>query len=106
MTGEVGASRVYELAGDEPFTLADVAAVLSEAAGRTVGYQNMTEAAYRDALVGAGVPAGFAAALAEYSAKAASSILADRSRSLSSPDRPADRDDAGRDASCIASPSG
>ncbi len=83
LTGEVGASRVYELAGDEAFTLADVAAVLSEAAGRTVGYQNMPEADYRDALAGAGVPASFAAALAEYSAKAAGSILADNSRTLS-----------------------
>lgn len=82
LTGEVSASRVYELAGDEAFTLSDIAAVLSEAAGRPVAYQNMPEASYREALVGAGVPAAFAAALAEYSAKAADGILADNTRTL------------------------
>lgn len=83
LTGDVASSRVYELAGDQAFTLADVAAVLSEAAGWTVAYRDLPEADYRDALVGAGVPAGFAAALAEYSAKAAGGILADQSRTLS-----------------------
>lgn len=83
LTGAPGPDRVYELAGDEAFTLSDVAEVLSEAAGRTVQYRDLPEPAYREALIGAGVPAGFAAALAEYSAKAAGGILADRSRTLS-----------------------
>lgn len=83
LTGDVSADRVYELAGDEAFTLSDVAAVLGEAAGRPVAYKDLPEAAYREALIGAGVPAGFAAALAEYSAGAAGSILADHSHTLS-----------------------
>lgn len=74
---------MYELAGDEAFTLSEVAAALSDAAGRKVEYRNLPEAAYRDALIGAGVPADFAAALAEYSAKAAGGILADGSCTLS-----------------------
>lgn len=84
LTGDVSSDRVYELAGDEAFTLSDVAAVLSEAAGRPVRYENLPEAGYRDALVGAGVPAGFAAALAEYSAGAAGGILADNAHTLNS----------------------
>lgn len=83
LTGALGPARVYELAGDKAFTLSDVAAALSDAAGRTVEYRHLPQAAYRDALIGAGVPAGFAAALAEYSAKAAGGILADGSRTLS-----------------------
>jgi NAD(P)H dehydrogenase (quinone) len=74
---------VYELAGDEAFTLYDVASVLSEVAGRTVVYRDLPEPAYRAALIVAGMPAGLAAALAEYSVKAAGDILADRSRTLS-----------------------
>lgn len=84
LTGDAAEDRVYELAGDEAFTLADVAAALSEAAAREVAYHDLAEAAYRDALAGAGVPVAFAAALAEYSAKAASGVLADDSRTLSS----------------------
>jgi NAD(P)H dehydrogenase (quinone) len=63
--------------------LSEVAAALGKAAGREVEYRNLPEVAYRDALIGAGVPDGFAAALAEYSAKAASGILADGSHTLS-----------------------
>lgn len=83
LTGEVSTSRTYELAGDEAFTLSDVAAVLSEVAGHPVTYRNLPEGGFRDALAGAGVPAGFAAALAEYSAKAAGGILADGTHTLS-----------------------
>jgi uncharacterized protein YbjT (DUF2867 family) len=64
-------------------TLSDVAEMLSEAAGRTVQYRDLPEAEYREAPIGAGVPTGFAAALAEYSAKAVGGILADRSRTSS-----------------------
>jgi len=83
LTGDPAESRVYELAGDEPFKLADLADVLSEASGRSVVYRDLTESEYGQALASAGVPAGFAAALAEYSAKAARGILADNSRALS-----------------------
>jgi NAD(P)H dehydrogenase (quinone) len=83
LTGASGPDRVYELAGDEAFTLSDVAEALGAAAGRAVQYRDLPEDEYREALIGAGVPAGFAAALAEYSAKAAGGILADQSRTLS-----------------------
>jgi len=83
LTGEVAENHIYELAGDEAFTLSQVAEVLSEAAGRPIAYQDLPEAAYRDALASAGMPADFAAALAEYSANAAGGILSDGSRTLS-----------------------
>jgi NAD(P)H dehydrogenase (quinone) len=83
LTGAQGADSVYELAGDEAFTLSDVADVVGEAAGRKVSYWNLSEADYREALIAADVPAGFATALAEYSARAAGGILADSSRTLS-----------------------
>lgn len=82
LTGEITESRVYELAGDEAFTLADIAGVLSEIAGKTVRYEDLGEADYRDALVAGGIPSGFATTLAEYSALAAGGILADSSRAL------------------------
>ncbi|MBA2935752.1 SDR family oxidoreductase [Sphingomonas sp. CGMCC 1.13654] len=76
-------SRVYELGGDDAFTLSDVAAALSEASGKPVTYHHLPEEAYRDALANAGVPAAFAATLASYSADAAGGILADDSQTLS-----------------------
>jgi NAD(P)H dehydrogenase (quinone) len=83
LMGAASPSRIYELAGDEAFTLSDVAKALGEASGRKVAYWNLPEADYRAALIAAGVPAGFATALAEYSASAAGGILADGSCTLS-----------------------
>ena len=83
LTGDLAQDRVYELAGDEAFTLADLAAVLGEAGDRAVEYRDLPEEEYSRALASAGVPAGFASALAEYGAKAAGGILADDSRTLS-----------------------
>ncbi len=83
LAGDASEDRTHELAGDEAFTLADLAAALAEVSGRPVVYQDLTEAAYCDALIGAGVPAGFAAALAEYGSAASGGILADDSHTLS-----------------------
>ncbi len=77
------AQPVYELAGDESFTLADYAAALSQASGKPVSYIDMPEAAYRGALEGVGLPAPLAAMLAESSATAAGGALFDDGRALS-----------------------
>ncbi|MCE9573198.1 MAG: SDR family oxidoreductase [Deltaproteobacteria bacterium] len=61
--GHVG--KTYELAGDAAFTMAELAAAVAEQAGKPVAYQDMPEAAYRDALVGFGLPAPLAAMLAD-----------------------------------------
>ncbi|MGH1565454.1 SDR family oxidoreductase [Mumia sp. DW29H23] len=59
------AGAVYELGGDEAFTLAELAAVVGEAAGREVAYQDLPVADYTAALVAAGLPEGYAAVLAD-----------------------------------------
>lgn len=66
-TGRIGtesAGSVYELGGDHPFTLAELAAEISQASGRPVNYQDLPEDVYAKALTDAGVPAEFAAVLA------------------------------------------
>lgn len=74
---------VLELAGDEGYTLADYAALVSELSGKAVAYTDIPEAAFTEALVGAGLPAGFAAILADSDAKAAEGALFDDSKTLS-----------------------
>ncbi|KUI99121.1 SDR family oxidoreductase [Vibrio sp. MEBiC08052] len=56
LTREGQAGKVYELAGDHGFTLAEFADYLSEATGQSIAYQNLSEADYVHALESAGVP--------------------------------------------------
>jgi len=80
-TGHEG--KIYELAGDTAVTLADYAALVSQAAGKPVAYIDLPEADYAGALIGAGLPEGFAKILAESDAKAAAGALFDDSQTLS-----------------------
>ncbi len=73
----------YELAGDESFTLAEYAGVLSKVSGKPVSYVNMPEAEYRAALEGAGLPSPVASVIAESSANAATGALFEAGRALS-----------------------
>jgi len=57
--------KVYELAGDEAFSLAELAAAVSRWAGKPIGYTNLPQQAFAEALVAAGLPAPFAHALAD-----------------------------------------
>jgi NAD(P)H dehydrogenase (quinone) len=57
--------QVYELGGDSSFTLAELAATVSDASGREVTYQDLPADQYAQVLVGAGVPAPFAEVLAD-----------------------------------------
>ncbi len=82
LTGEA-TSKVYELAGDEAFTLTQFAQALSDIAGKPVVYKDLPEADYAAALKGAGLPAPVAEMLAESDAKAAKGSLFDDSRVLS-----------------------
>lgn len=63
--------RTYELGGDTAFTMADYAAWVSEASGRSVAYTDLGQAGYAEALESAGVPAPFAEILADSDAGAA-----------------------------------
>ncbi len=76
-------NRIYELAGDDGYTLAEFAAELSRQSGKSVPYVDMPEAEYRAALVGAGLPAPIAAMLADSDAGAAQGALDDTDRQLS-----------------------
>jgi NAD(P)H dehydrogenase (quinone) len=75
--------RIYELAGDEAYTLAEFAAELSRHSGRDVVYRNLPEADYRAALVGAGFPGPVAAMLAQSDAAAGQGALFDDGHQLS-----------------------
>lgn len=74
---------VFELAGDEAFTLADFAAMLAAESGKPVVYRDLPEAEYRAALETIGLPAPLAAMLADSSAQAAGDTLFDSDRALS-----------------------
>jgi len=76
------AGKVYELAGDEAYTLSEFAAELSRQSGQRVRYQNMTEAAYAEVLQNAGVPAPFAMMLAQSETGISQGGLFDGSKTL------------------------
>jgi NAD(P)H dehydrogenase (quinone) len=48
--------KTYELAGDEAFTLSDMAAVISRLSGKNVVYNNLPAADFAAMLTGAGMP--------------------------------------------------
>ncbi|HAZ53495.1 MAG TPA: NAD(P)-dependent oxidoreductase [Franconibacter helveticus] len=77
------AGNVYELAGDEAWTLAALSALLSQQSGKPVVYQNLSEADFKAALLGAGLPEPLAALLANSDAGASKGGLFDDSRQLS-----------------------
>ncbi|HEJ8430479.1 TPA: SDR family oxidoreductase [Klebsiella oxytoca] len=77
------AGKVYELAGDEAWTLSELAAELSKQSGKNVLYQNLSEADFAAALKGVGLPAGLADMLANSDTGASKGGLFDDSRTLS-----------------------
>lgn len=77
------AGKIYELAGDESWTLSQLAAELSKQSGKPVVYQNLSEADFAAALKGAGLPAGLADMLADSDTGASKGGLFDDSHTLS-----------------------
>jgi NAD(P)H dehydrogenase (quinone) len=77
------AGNVYELAGDDAYTLTEFAAQVAKQSGKTVTYQDMPEAEYANALKGAGFPDGIAELLAQSDTGASKGGLFDDSRTLS-----------------------
>jgi len=75
--------KTYELAGDEAYTLAELAAEISRQAGRTIPYKNLPEADYAAALAGFGLPGWLAQALAGWDVGASKGALFDGSLQLS-----------------------
>ncbi|MEW7313341.1 SDR family oxidoreductase [Buttiauxella gaviniae] len=83
MTLDNQAGKVYELAGDHGWTLTELTEELTKQSGKTVVYQNLPEADFKAALLGAGLPEGLAALLANSDAGASKGGLFDDSRQLS-----------------------
>jgi NAD(P)H dehydrogenase (quinone) len=75
--------RVYELAGDDAYTLADLAAEVSRQAGKAVVYNNLSPADYAAALAGFGLPPALAQAIASWDVDASRGALFDDGRALS-----------------------
>lgn len=67
--------QIYELGGDEHLTYAELAQVISTAAGKPVRYENLAEADYLAALVRAGLPEDYARALADADTGIAAGVL-------------------------------
>ncbi|MGY6031370.1 SDR family oxidoreductase [Phytobacter sp. AG2a] len=77
------AGKVYELAGDNAWTLSELAAELSKHSGKAVVYQNLSEADFAAALKGVGLPEAFANLLADSDTGASKGGLFDDSHTLS-----------------------
>lgn len=76
--------KVYELAGDESYTLTEFAAELSKQVGKEIPYKDMSEAEYISVLVSVGLPEGLAQVIAGGDVGAAKGELFDDSKQLSS----------------------
>ncbi len=83
LTGEGHQGKIYELAGDESFTLTDLAAEISKQTGKDIPYKNLPEEEYKAALVSFGVPEGFAGLIAGWDISASGDALYDDSHDLS-----------------------
>jgi NAD(P)H dehydrogenase (quinone) len=77
------AGRIYELAGDEAYTLGEFSAELSRQSGKPIPYVNLPETEFKKALVGAGLPEPLAGMLADSDAGASQGALFDDEHQLS-----------------------
>lgn len=75
--------KTYELAGDEFYTLSDLAAEISKQTGKDIPYNNLPEAEYANILKNIGLPEDFADALANWDVSASKNDLFDNSHQLS-----------------------
>lgn len=78
-----GLTGTFELAGAPGFTQDELAAALSELSGVPVTYRDLAQSDYAAALEQAGLPATFAAILADSDARAGEGALFDASGTLS-----------------------
>ncbi|MFT2011085.1 SDR family oxidoreductase [Pontibacter sp. 13R65] len=83
LTSQGHEGKVYELAGDEAYTLSDLAAEVSRQTGKDIPYKNLPEAEYAGALASFGLPESLAKAIAGWDVAASKGALFDDSRQLS-----------------------
>lgn len=83
LAGNGHEGKTYELAGDQAYTLAELAAEISSQSGKTISYNNLTEKQYVDVLKSFGLPDGLAEMLANSDTGASKGGLFDDSHTLS-----------------------
>ncbi len=76
------AGKVYELAGDAPFTMAELAAETSKQSGKALSYANLPAEQFRGILVGAGLPGPVADIFVDADVNIVKGELDDRSGTL------------------------
>ncbi|ADG08845.1 SDR family NAD(P)-dependent oxidoreductase [Caulobacter segnis] len=84
LTSEDHAGKIYELGGDESFSMADLAAEVSRQTGRSLPYNDLPEADYAKVLESIGLPAPVAAMLAQSDVGVSKGGLLEEGRQLSS----------------------
>jgi NAD(P)H dehydrogenase (quinone) len=75
--------RIYELAGDEAYTLTDLAAEISRQTGKPIPYKDLPEAGYAAVLTSVGLPAPIAQLYASFDIGASKGALFDDGHQLS-----------------------
>ncbi|WP_321287193.1 SDR family oxidoreductase [uncultured Sunxiuqinia sp.] len=83
LTGKGHEGNVYELAGDEAYTLTDLAAEISRQTGKDIPYKNLPEGEYAEVLKSFGLPEFFATAIASWDTGASKGDLFDDGKQLS-----------------------
>lgn len=83
LTQENQAGRIYELAGDESYTLGELADEITRQSGKAVAYQDLPESEFKAALLSAGLTDFLATLLAESDVGASKGGLFEDGRQLS-----------------------
>lgn len=83
LDGDIHKGKVYELAGNESYTLTDLAAEISKQTGKNIPYNNLPESDYAKILKSFGLPDMLAQSLASWDISASNGDLFDDSHVLS-----------------------
>ena len=80
---QIESGRIYELAGDDSYTLTEFAQEISAQTRKEIPYANLPESEFKGMLLDAGLPAPLAELLVDSDARAAEGALFDDNRELS-----------------------
>lgn len=83
ISDEAHQGKVYELAGDSSYTLADLAAEISKQTGKEIPYRDLPAEEYANILKSFNIHEGFASAIAGWDVSAAEGALFDEGHQLS-----------------------
>jgi NAD(P)H dehydrogenase (quinone) len=84
LTSDGHTNKTYELAGDDAFTLTDLAAEITRQSGKNIPYKDLPESEYANILKSFGLPEGFASAIAESDVCASRGEFFENNKQLSS----------------------